>query len=91
MLFMIIERFRNRDARAVYARAREHGRMLPTGVTYVSSWVETNWDRCFQVMQAEDPAQLDAWIARWSDLVDFEVVPVMTSSEAAARHTTTAT
>ncbi len=85
MLFMIIERFKNRDARAVYARARDKGRMLPDGVTYVSSWVETNFDRCFQLMETADARLLDVWIDRWRDLVDFEIVPVVTSAEASAK------
>lgn len=81
---MVLERFKNRDARAVYARAREHGRMLPEGLTYVASWVETNFDRCFQVMECDDERLLHEWTARWSDLVDFELVPVSTSADAAA-------
>ena len=84
MLIMVVERFKNRDARAVYARAREKGRMLPDGLTYVASWVETNWDRCFQVMECDDVTLLEAWAERWRDLVDFEFVPVMTSAEASA-------
>jgi hypothetical protein len=84
MLFMVIERFKNRDARAVYARARDKGRMLPEGVTYFSSWVETSFDRCFQLMEAPDEDGLHAWADRWRDLVDFEFVPVLTSAEAAS-------
>jgi hypothetical protein len=84
MLFMVVEHFKNRDARAVYTRARTQGRMLPDGLIYVSSWVETNFDRCFQLMECDDPRLFDAWIDRWRDLVDFEVVPVMTSAEASA-------
>jgi hypothetical protein len=84
MLYMVIERFKNRDASAVYARARERGRMLPEGLTYVASWVETNSDRCFQVMECGDERLLHEWTERWSDLVDFELVPVRTSAEAAA-------
>lgn len=84
MLFMVIERFKNRDARAVYARAREKGRMIPDGVTYVSSWVETNFDRCFQLMETDDATLLEAWADNWRDLVEFEMVPVVTSAEAAA-------
>jgi hypothetical protein len=56
MLFMTIERFRDRDARAVYRQFREHGRMLPDGLTFVGGWVEANFDRCFQLMECEDPA-----------------------------------
>ena len=84
MLFMVVERFKHRDARAVYARAREKGRMLPDGLTYLSSWVSTDFTRCYQLMETSDPALLETWADRWRDLVDFEFVPVMTSSEAAA-------
>jgi Protein of unknown function (DUF3303) len=81
---MVVERFR-RGAAPVYERAAEHGRMLPPGVTYVDSWVEEGLERCFQLMEAEDRGALDQWIARWRDLVDFEVVPVIGSAEAKAR------
>jgi hypothetical protein len=83
MTFMVIERFK--DAAAVYRRFREHGRMAPPGVAYVASWIDERVERCFQIMEADDRARLDEWIAKWSDLVDFEVVPVISSSEAAAR------
>ena len=85
MLFMVIERFKNRDAKAVYARAREKGRMLPDGVKYVASWVMVDFDRCFQIMEADDARMLDEWTKRWDDLVEFEIVPVMTSQEAAEK------
>jgi hypothetical protein len=85
MIFLVIESFRNGDAAPVYARFREHGRLAPDGVRYVSSWVTTDLGKCYQVMESDDRALLDVWIARWSDLVDFEVVPVITSAEAAAR------
>jgi hypothetical protein len=84
MLFMVIERFKNRDAKAVYERFRERGRMAPEGVTYVTSWVETSFDRCFQVMECADEGLLHAWAKNWQDLVDFEFVPVRTSADARA-------
>ncbi len=79
---MVIERFKNRDAGAVYRRARDQGRMLPEGLTYVSSWVETNYDRCFQLMECDDERLFRPWTAAWQDLVDFEIVPVLTSDDA---------
>lgn len=82
MLFMVIERYKNRDADAVYRRFREHGRMLPEGLQYLESWVEPNFDRCFQLMSADDPDLFQEWISHWQDLVDFEIVPVRTSAEA---------
>ncbi len=87
MLFMILERFRNADARPVYRRFRDQGRMEPPGVTYVASWVTSDLTRCFQIMDAPDRAAIDEWIARWADLVDFDVVPVMTSADAVAKIT----
>lgn len=85
MLFMVIESFRDRNAEPVYARFRARGRLAPDGLTYVSSWVTTDLTRCYQVMEAPDRTLLDEWMAAWGDLVDFEVIPVITSPEAAAR------
>jgi hypothetical protein len=84
-LYMVIEHFRNGDAGPVYRRFGERGRMAPEGVTYISSWVDVTLTRCYQVMQSRDRALLDAWMANWSDLVDFEVHEVITSADAAAR------
>ena len=83
MLYMVIERFKNRDATSVYRRFREKGRMTPEGLSYVESWVETNFDRCFQLMECADRRLLDEWATRWKDLVEFEFVPVRRSNEAA--------
>jgi hypothetical protein len=85
MLDMIIEHFRHGDARPVYDRFRKRGRLAPDGLRYINSWVTPDLTRCYQVMECEDRALLDAWLAAWEDLVDFEVHPVITSAEAAAR------
>ena len=85
MLFMIIEHFRNDDARPVYERFRARGRLAPDGLRYVNSWVTPDITRCYQVMECEDRALLDQWIAALEDIVDFEVHPVITSADAAAR------
>jgi hypothetical protein len=82
---MIIEHYRDGDPVPVYRRFRERGRLAPDGLTYVSSWVDEPLARCFQVMETSDRRLIDEWIAQWSDLVEFEVIPVMTSEEAAAR------
>jgi len=83
--YMIVERFKNRDPVPVYQRFRERGRLAPEGLTYISSWVSVDLTTCYQVMETSDPALLDEWLARWSDLVEFDVVPVLASAEAAAR------
>jgi Protein of unknown function (DUF3303) len=82
---MVIETY-TRGPAPVYARADASGRMLPPGLTYLESWVDDRTlDRCFQLMETEEPTLFDEWIANWNDLVEFEIVPVINSAEAAAR------
>lgn len=83
---MVIERYLS-GPEPVYERAAAQGRMLPEGLEYVASWVtDDGMDRCYQLMQTSDPALFGIWTERWADLVSFEIVPVITSAEAAARH-----
>jgi hypothetical protein len=82
---MIIERFKNRDPVPVYRRFRDRGRMAPEGLTYVSSWVTEDMDCCYQVMECDDRRLLEQWMTRWSDVTDFEVIPVVTSAQAVER------
>jgi len=85
MLYMVVESFRGGDPVPVYRRLRDDGRGLPDGVRYVASWVSDDLARCFQVVDCDDRVALDGWVAAWSDLVEFDVVPVVTSGEAQAR------
>ena len=84
MRYMVVERFVH-GPRPVYERAEREGRMLPEGLTYVDSCIDERLDRCFQLMETDDPSLFHAWIARWDDLAEFEVVPVLDSAEASAR------
>ena len=81
MLFMVIERFERDDINAIGERFKRNGRMLPEGVIYHASWMDSNGTRCFQIMEASRQELLNPWISRWDDLVDFEIIPVVTSSE----------
>jgi len=83
MLFMVVERFRDGKATEVYRRYQEKGRMLPEGLQYIDSWVEVNSGRCFQIMECDDADLFDHWVAQWQDLVEFEIIPVVRSKEAA--------
>ncbi|MDF3052367.1 MAG: hypothetical protein K0S19_472 [Geminicoccaceae bacterium] len=87
VLYMIVESFRGGRPEPVYERVRKRGRLAPGGLQYVASWVTLDGARCYQVMECEDRALLDEWIAAWSDLVEFSVMPVMTSADAAAKYT----
>jgi hypothetical protein len=84
MLYMIIENFRDGDARPVYRRFRDRGRLAPDGLRYVSSWVTSDLRRCYQVMECDDVALVEEWMRQWQDIVHFECIPVMTSAEAAS-------
>ena len=85
MLYMIIEHFKNQDPVPLYRRFRDRGRLAPEGLRYVSSWVDVKLERCFQLMETEHSEYLDAWVANWNDLVEFEVHQVISSEEAAQR------
>lgn len=81
-MYMVIEHFRNKDPVPVYRRFRDRGRMVPEGLSYLSSWVDQKLERCYQLMETHDRALLDEWMVSWSDVIDFEVHPVVTSKEA---------
>lgn len=83
MLYMIVEDFKG-DPASVYRRFRERGRLAPDGLRYVNSWVTADLQKCYQVMDCDNRILLDAWMEQWKDLVDFEVIPVVSSTEAAS-------
>jgi hypothetical protein len=85
MLYMVIENFRPGCAEEVYRRFEERGRMAPANLRYISSWVDLEFRRCFQLMETDDESAFLAWTSHWDDLVDFEIIPVQTSAQAAAQ------
>ena len=86
-LYMVVERFKDKDALPIYRRFRDNGRMMPEGLAYVSSWIDDKLERCYQLMETHDRSLLDAWMARWSALMEFDVYPVITSKEAVEKIT----
>jgi len=81
MLYMVVERFKKGAAPEIYERFREKGRMMPDGLEYISSWIDHDFKICYQLMQTENVTLFDRWIENWSDLMEFEIVPVRTSAE----------
>ena len=79
MLFMVIEHFKNPVA--IYTHLRDKGRGMPEGLKYIDSWVEPNFDRCFQLMECDDLQTLQAWMLHWQGLATFEIVPVVTAQK----------
>lgn len=80
---MVVEHFKNEAE--IYRRAREKGRMMPAGLNYVSSWIDTDFRKCFQLMETDDARVFDEWTTNWNDVMDFEIFPVMSSNEAAEK------
>ncbi len=81
MLFMIVERFKEGSVGSISERFERNGRMLPADVLYHASWVDVTGTCCFQVMEAPNRESIDCWVRCWEDLVNFEIVPVLTSAD----------
>jgi hypothetical protein len=81
MLFMVVERFKDRDPKPIYRRLRDAGRTMPEGLTYVASWIEANFDRCWQVMECDDARLLQELVLDWAGLGTFEIIPVVGSKD----------
>ena len=84
MLYLIVEHFRNGNPGPVYERFRTEGRLAPAGLSYIDSWVTADLQRCYQIMECDNPSVLQKWIAAWDELIEFEVHPVISSFEAAS-------
>ena len=74
--YMIIETFLPGCKEKIYERFHEKGRMLPEGLAYVNSWLEKDGDRCFQLMQTDDPSLFQVWSEHWKDLMAIEIVEI---------------
>jgi hypothetical protein len=85
MLYMVIEHFKEGAAPEIYRRFREGSRMMPEGLEYVSSWISHDLKTCWQVMQTDNRRLFDEWTRNWDDLMDFQIVPILASSEVRAR------
>jgi len=83
MLFMVIETFRDQNAKAVYTRFAQKGRMAPEGLRFVDSWVAADLGRCFQLMECGDITLLQRWASEWTDLAAIEIVPVVPGKDTA--------
>ena len=71
MLYMIIERFRDGNAIPVYRRFRDRGRLASDELRYVASWVTADLERCYQIMECDNRALLDAFLDSRPDLECF--------------------
>jgi hypothetical protein len=79
---MIIEKFHPGKVKNLYQRFEEKGRLMPEGVNYINSWIDTKINTCYQVMESDSEGKIHEWISNWNDLADFEIIPVITSAQA---------
>jgi Protein of unknown function (DUF3303) len=78
--FLVVETYTQGPGPSINAPLS--GRMLPCGLSYLDSWIdERRFARCFQLMETEDPSLFDQWIANWNDLMEFEIVPVVSATK----------
>lgn len=82
MLYMVVETFKDSNPSPIYARLAERGRMMPDGLSYVGSWIAQDFTTCYQVMETDDFGHFEQWTSSWDDLMEFKIIPVMTSAEA---------
>lgn len=82
---MVVENFEPGRKDDIYTRFRAKGRMMPEGLFFVESWLERQGDRCFQLMETDNPVLFDQWIENWKDLASFEVIPLESPEELSAR------
>jgi hypothetical protein len=78
---LISEHFKHGDRKLVGERFTRNGRMMPDDIAYHASWLDATGARCFQIVEAPHLELLRPWLKRWEDLIDFEIVPVMTSGD----------
>jgi hypothetical protein len=82
---MVIEHFHPGQVKELYQRFDEKGRMLPKGLLYIDSWINEDMTICYQVMESDSVDKLHEWISNWNDIVDFKIIPVISSGEAKKR------
>ena len=82
MKYMIFETFKPGKVKEIYQRLEEKGRMQPEGLTYINSWIDENMEKCYQVMETDSIKKIHQWISNWDDVMEFEIVPVISSAEA---------
>lgn len=85
MTFLIIETFHKGQAKAIYQRFDQKGRMLPDGVRYINSWIDEAVTVCYQIMESDSREKIVEWTKHWNDLAEFEIIPVIDSEEAKRR------
>lgn len=74
--YMVIETFLPRCKGKVYERFHKKGRMMPEGLVYLNSWLEKDGDRCFQLMETDNPSLFQQWIQSWNDLIRYEIIEI---------------
>ena len=79
MLFMGITTRTPERRNEMVKRAKEKGSMTPEGIKLINEWIDVTGGRSFALFEANKPNDILRWIYAWSDIIKFEVTPVMES------------
>ncbi|ESZ25455.1 MULTISPECIES: DUF3303 family protein [unclassified Mesorhizobium] len=84
MQFIVIEDFTGCDRKEIYRHFGERGTLKPDALVVHHSWIAADMSRCFLLVEADDVTLLQRWVIEWSDLVEFEIIPVATNKDMVA-------
>lgn len=65
----------------VRPRFKETGAPPPPGVDMLGRWHNAAGNGGFFLVETDDPVALARWLQEWTDVIDFEVVPVVTDEQ----------
>ena len=77
MIFHASFRYATGDRDRVHARFLETGGLPPDGVEMHGRWHAAAGNAGFLVAESDDAAAVADWLQQWSDLIDFELTPVV--------------
>jgi len=75
--YMVIEHFAPGWKDKVYAHFYQQGRLLPEGLHYIDSWLTKDGERCFQLMETDNPKLFDVWKERWDEIGPWGSIEVI--------------
>jgi hypothetical protein len=83
VIYLTIYRWSPENRKAVVARFMETGGQPPAGVKLLSRWTDVAGGRGFTLTESDDPVASAKYAYAWSDLITFEMIPVINDEQLA--------
>lgn len=83
MIFMVAYTIRPEHRDAALARFKETGGLPPPGIKMLARWHSAAGGQGWTISETDDVGAAYAWTLRWSDLLSFEITPVLTDEQMA--------